>query len=209
MSSARASRVLRGSVAAAFSTFVALFSHVVGGGAAPGAVGIVVPLALSVLVCIPLAGRRLTLWRIALSVAVSQFLFHTLFVLGSASRVTGSGPGSGTGHTGHGHTGAVELSVSAASGHASGHTSVSMWGAHALAAITTIAVLRHGDALLSRLADVALVVTHALAGLLAVLVPAVFVRPAAAVVTSLVHPLVQRVTLGSASRRGPPLAAAY
>jgi hypothetical protein len=203
MSSARASRVLRGSVAAAFSTFVALLSHVTGGGSAPGAVGVAVPLALSVLVCVALAGRRLTLPRIVLSVAASQFLFHTLFVLGSSSGVSGSSPAGHAGHAGHaGAVGAVELSVTA--GHPASHTTGAMWAAHIVAAAVTIAMLRQGDAALTRLAEIALFVAHAVVRVLALLAPATFPRPATATVDAVVRPLRERLAIGDVSRRGPP-----
>nr|WP_281063461.1 hypothetical protein [Brevibacterium permense] len=82
-------RALRGTLAAAFATFVALTSHILGGGAFPSAMGVVVPLALSILVCVLLSGRRLSLPRLTFSVGISQTLFHLLFSLftphGSAS----------------------------------------------------------------------------------------------------------------------------
>ncbi len=79
----RGTRVARGAAAAAVATFVALLSHVSGGGEVPGILGIVVPLALSFVACTALAGRRTSALRLGLAVAVSQVLFHTLFVLGS------------------------------------------------------------------------------------------------------------------------------
>ena len=197
MSSARASRVLRGSVAAAFSTFAALFSHVAGGGTAPGAVGVAIPLVLSVLVCVALAGRRLTLPRTVLSVAASQFLFHTLFVLGSSSGVSGSPP---AGHAGH--TGVVELSVTA--GHPASHASGAMWSAHGAAAVVTIVMLRQGDATLTRLAEIARLVAHAIVRILALLAPTSFLRPATATVDAIVRSLRERLAMGDVSRRGPP-----
>ena len=48
----------------------------------PGWVGIVVPWVLAVAVSTLLAGRSLSVWRLAIAVAASQFLFHGLFVLG-------------------------------------------------------------------------------------------------------------------------------
>ncbi|MCU4298632.1 hypothetical protein D3I60_16390 [Brevibacterium permense] len=76
---ARHRRALRGTLAAAFATFVALTSHILGGGSFPTAMGIIVPLALSTLVCVLLAGRRLSLPRLTVSVGISQTLFHLLF----------------------------------------------------------------------------------------------------------------------------------
>lgn len=82
-------RALRGTLAAAFATFVALTSHILGGGSFPTAMGVIVPLALSILVCVLLSGRRLSLPRLTVSVGISQTLFHLLFSLftplGSAS----------------------------------------------------------------------------------------------------------------------------
>lgn len=82
-------RALRGTLAAAFATFVALTSHILGGGSFPTAMGVIVPLALSILVCVLLSGRHLSLPRLTVSVGISQTLFHLLFSLftphGSAS----------------------------------------------------------------------------------------------------------------------------
>ena len=85
-------RALRGTLAAAFATFVALTSHILGGGSFPTAMGVIVPLALSTLVCVLLAGRQMSLPRLTVSVGISQTLFHLLFSLftphGSASSNT-------------------------------------------------------------------------------------------------------------------------
>jgi hypothetical protein len=85
MSSARSIRTLRGVVAAALSTFVAPLAHIAAGGSMSGVLGIVVPLVFSTLVCVLLAGRRLSILRLSLSVAVSQVMFRTLFVPASLS----------------------------------------------------------------------------------------------------------------------------
>src|ERR1700712_934267 len=75
----RWARVARGCAAAAFATFVAAFSHSLAGGSVPTAFGLFVSLMLSAMVCTLLRGRTLSLWRLAASVGVSQFLFHALF----------------------------------------------------------------------------------------------------------------------------------
>ena len=49
-----------------------------------GLLGVVVPLALSLFVSVLLAGRRLSVIRLGVSVIASQTLFHSLFVLGTA-----------------------------------------------------------------------------------------------------------------------------
>src|SRR5690606_16871403 len=85
MRTARMTRVARGSAAATLATFVALLSHVAAGGAMPGWLGVAAPWMFSILVCVPLAGRRLSVLRVTAAVVVSQALFHVLFVLGSGS----------------------------------------------------------------------------------------------------------------------------
>ena len=145
MSSARSIRTLRGVVAAAFSTFVALLSHIAGGGSMPGVLGIVVPLMFSTLVCVLLAGRRLSIIRLSLSVAVSQVLFHTLFVLGAAHGSPSMTMPSG--HLSHGTP--VTLDGSAMPMLHDGHAGAGMWLAHIVAGVVTIAALHRAETLLS------------------------------------------------------------
>jgi len=66
----------------------------------PDVFGIVVPLMFSTLVCVLRAGRRLSIIRLSLLVAVSQVLFHTLFVLSAARGSTSMSMPSG--HLSHG-----------------------------------------------------------------------------------------------------------
>lgn len=137
-------RLTRAAFAAAVSTFVALASHVLGGGHTPTAAGIAVPLALSFAICIQLAGRALSLWRLSVAVTASQALFHTLFVLGSGSTAVSS-----AGHVHHGGDVAVTLTDAAAHGaHGGGLMAV----AHIAAAILTTAALHRAEWLLERAA---------------------------------------------------------
>ncbi|RUQ98117.1 hypothetical protein [Labedella endophytica] len=196
MSTSRVSRVLAGLVAASFSTFVALLSHVSGGGVVPGVVGVVLPLVLSVLVCVALAGRRLGLVRLSLSVVISQVLFHTLFVLGASGGVSATDQAS--------HHGSVALTTAGPPDHAAGHTSPVMWVAHVVAASATIAALRHADVILSRLGDIARFVADFVARLTLVLIPA-----ASGPTRAPLARVVRRVraatrSVGTISRRGPP-----
>jgi hypothetical protein len=186
------------------STFVALLSHVAGGGAPPALIGILVPLVLSVAVCTVLAGRRLRLPRLVVSVVASQALFHALFVLGTPGGViAASGPSASAGHV---HS--VVLTSTATHPHASGP---GMWAAHAAAAAITVVALRHGERSAARLLAIgrlalarvgagAARVGHALAirpvGLLRV--PPVRASRAVAVAT----PIGGRSS--AQSRRGPP-----
>ncbi|HOW02405.1 MAG TPA: hypothetical protein PLY19_13185 [Rhodoglobus sp.] len=143
MMSSRSARVARGSIAAAFATTVALFSHVFAGGAMPGLLGLVVPLVLSVMVCALLAGRRLSLVRLSIAVTLSQLLFHTLFVLGAPHAAVTATPG-------HHMTGMVLPAV--AGGQHTMTDPVLMWVGHAIAAAITIAALYNAERVVVALA---------------------------------------------------------
>lgn len=131
----RRTRLARGLAAGSIATFVALVSHVAGGGAIPAPLGVVVPWVLALAVCVSLAGRRLSAIRLTLSVAVSQFLFHVLFTVGSSSV---SAP------AGH-HVGVIDPAIMAGAVGAGAPPDVSMWIGHALAAAATVAALYRGE----------------------------------------------------------------
>lgn len=202
MRTARMTRVARGSAAATLATFVALLSHVAAGGAMPGWLGVAAPWMFSILVCVPLAGRRLSVLRVSAAVVVSQALFHVLFVLGSGSDTAI------VGHALHAHHGVIALPASsdavvldvALTGDAV------MWAAHGIAAILTVAALHRGErtlALLGRVArDVAAWLGRRTRILRAPARPVGAVpRPALDVVP--VRPR-RAVPLSAVVRRGPP-----
>ena len=139
MRASRASRVRRGALAASIATFAALMSHVAAGGVPPGWVGIAVPFAISLLICTALAGRRVSLARMSLSVAISHVMYHSLFVLGSG----GASVGSGSAH----HHGMAQA-VLAVGGAEHIHASPAMWVGHAVAGVVTIAALYSGSRML-------------------------------------------------------------
>ena len=141
MRPSRAARVVRGSAAASGATFVALLSHVAGGGAMPGWLGIAVPLILSVAVATLLAGRRLSLWRLALTVTLSQALFHVLFVLGA--------PTQSAVVAAHDHAAPLALPVVEAV--ATPWTGATMWLMHGIAAVATTLLLHRGERAARRL----------------------------------------------------------
>jgi hypothetical protein len=144
----RWARFARGWLAAGFATFVAAFFHAASGGDAPSTAGVSLALAFSGIACIALAGRRLSVWRLAVSVVLSQFLFHTLFGLGHGA---GTGTGSGTGTAGVGHSHLMHVDIGTLVGPGAGHTHSMpptdpwMWAGHATAALVTIAALRYGE----------------------------------------------------------------
>ena len=105
----------------------------------PGALGILVPWVFSFMISVLLAGRSLSLVRLGISVVVSQFLFHLLFVLGT---ITPSGvtiP----------HVHGAPLVLPAASGIPEAVTAdASMWLGHGLAALLTVLALYRGERLI-------------------------------------------------------------
>lgn len=187
----RHQRVLRGTAAAVFATFVALASHMIGGGDLPTAMGVVVPLALSTLVCVLLAGYRLSLPRLSLSVLASQSLFHPLFSVftpmigdhspanalgrhamhhadpaGSASGLTGSA--SGLTGSASGAAGSMPYAMPGAvpspdaAASMHAHAAPAMLCAHLVAAVLTIAMIYWSEALSAKIAGFVRLVLHAL-----------------------------------------------
>lgn len=192
----RGSRVARGAVAAVVATFVALVSHVSAGGAVPGLVGIVVPLALSFVVCTALAGRRLSAWRLTLAVALSQALFHLLFVLGSYDLGAG----------GHVH-GAVVAFAADGSSPTAVSMDATMAAGHLVAAALTAVSLHRGERTLLALGTLAArCVAWVRARVRVIAFGPTPVRRLRAVVVASVQPVSVIVTRASA-RRGPPIAA--
>lgn len=117
----------------------------------PGVLGIAVPLVFSVFVCVLLVGRRLSLFRLTLSVAVSQFLFHTLFMLGTVQTVSSSSVMGA--HAMHGAPIVLESALLMPMGHGA-HSGVEMWVAHGVATLITVAVLHRAEIVFATIAAV-------------------------------------------------------
>ncbi|SJN10867.1 putative integral membrane protein [Leucobacter sp. 7(1)] len=145
----RLPHLVRGACAATIATYAALFSHVLAGGAMPAPLGIVAPLLLSLLVCVLLAGRKLSLTRLSISVMASQTLFHTLFVLGAVPS-NGAGVPTGGPHQNHGQ---MAIALPAISGETVEliQGSTVMWASHAIGAVVTILFLYRGERTIHRL----------------------------------------------------------
>ncbi|CAH0206757.1 hypothetical protein SRABI128_01872 [Microbacterium sp. Bi128] len=193
----RGTRVARGAVGASLATFVALLSHVTAGGDVPGWLGILIPWALSFVVCTVLAGRRLSLWRLAPAVTLSQLLFHTLFVLGAHDPAA----------AGHVHGGALpslagpDLTMVA--------PDAAMWAWHLVAATATTLALHRGErtiAVLRTLADRLGAWLRVRVALASALPRPVARRRVLAEIVAVVRPT-SVLLAGSARRRGPPLGA--
>ncbi|TIH35563.1 hypothetical protein [Subtercola vilae] len=209
----RAARVLRGLISAGVSVFVAALSHVAAGGMAPGTVGLALALAVSSLVCVALAGKRLSLPRLALSVAFSQVALHLLFTVGAGSAaLSPSEPMTGEmAGMSHGSALVSMLFDQSAAGAASiGAGSAMqpcswMWLAHAVAALVTIVALRRGELAFWGLYNSAALRVRRFRQL-------VFVEPATPDARAVPHgtrapdhPLDLGVFLGSLRHRGPPV----
>lgn len=138
--------VARGFAASSLSIFIALAGHVWGGGSMPGALGILVPWILASMVCVLLAGRKLSVMRLSVSVALSQFLFHLLFVLGAITPSGAAVP--------HVHGAPLVLPPSTGLSAAVVADS-SMWIAHGFAALVTIAALHRGERLVLAVRELA------------------------------------------------------
>ena len=174
-------RVARGGVVAAVATLVAACSHTLAGGVAPSAFGVLASLVLSVMLATLLAGRTLSLGRLAASVGLSQVLFHALF----------SGLGAPV-SAGHSHSSTTLQLVDAAAP----HHSPAMWFAHVAAGLATLVVLRHAETAFWGVERTARL-------LFARLLPVVVPRPVAAVEPIVVEP--RLVVLSSLRHRGPPV----
>jgi len=136
--STRWARVLRGQFVAAVSTFTAAFSHGFADGAHPPLVALALALAFSSVACVLLAAVRLSRWRLAVSVAVSQLLYHGLFsVFGPAATATGTFTS--------GHHGSVVFTPGAAEQLT--FTTADQWmlAAHFVAAVLTFMMLVQGE----------------------------------------------------------------
>jgi len=180
-------RLLRGAAASTVATIIAAVSHTIGGGAAPHPLLI---LALSVFLT-PIAalmvGRRPRLIRLGAAVLLSQTVFHVLFV---ALNATAAPTVAGTGHQ---HVLAL-LPVADAVAPDSG-----MLGAHLVAAMCTIVLLRRGESTLRSIGRWARAV-------LRVRMPRP--RPGLPIPASATHTariIVHLMRVGDVSRRGPPV----
>lgn len=136
----RRGRVARGTLAAIAATLLAAASHALGG-AAVTPLSVAATVLLSWPICVALAGRVASLWRLSAAVAVSQFLYHWSFAglgipSGAATAARSGGP-----HASH----AVEPIAFAPSLTAAADAGALMWGAHAIAALATIALVVRGE----------------------------------------------------------------
>lgn len=191
----RAQRAGRGVAAAAVATFLATVSHGAVDSALPSAINIAVALCLATPVCVLLAGRAMSWWRLSAAVVLSQALFHGILILDLR------GDGAPVGGEHHGAA-AVVLDVAAPVAEHGAH-SPWMWAAHAFAAVVTILALGRGERAaqaVARFVVAALMVLRPFRGL-AVEADAVRTAPEPLLLTTAM------TVLSPMRHRGPPLAA--
>ena len=154
------------------------------------------------MVCTVMAGRHLSLIKLAVAVAASQLLFHTLFVLGTVDATTSGSPQ-------HAH-GAMQAMPGTETAAAMVHVDPMMWIWHGFAALATVAALYRGERAVVQLRALTVELAAWVRRQLRrpVLVP--FLAPPARVLTD----SVPRWNVASAPqltllrRRGPPLSPA-
>ncbi|WP_217584214.1 hypothetical protein [Microbacterium sp. GbtcB4] len=139
-------RLTRGVAAASTATLTALIFHVSSGGRVPGWLGIVIPFLFATLFCIFVASAKPSVPRLVVSVAMSQFLFHTLFILGAGNSDSATAPL----QLSHHGTTPIQNIVTSSTANATPVEPVdlTMWAGHAVAASLTILALSTGDSLL-------------------------------------------------------------
>lgn len=101
--------------------------------------------------CVALAGRLGSLWRLALAVCASQFLYHWSFWSLGASSAAGSG--TPVPRHDHGAQLAAAFSLAPAGPGASGAADAWMWMSHGFAAALTIVLLHRGERAAMALAE--------------------------------------------------------
>ena len=148
-------------------------------------------LCFAVIVSIALAGRGMSLARLAASTVLSQLAFHLVFsTIGDAGEVV---------TTGH-HT-QVMLSGTESVTHASG----GMWFAHGIAAVATVVALRFGERAVLGLRDTGWMIVSPLISFAVVpLLP--FTSAPEPSVESRIVPRIVRRSLDAVGTRGPPRA---
>lgn len=194
---ARAQRLARGWIVGMVATTAAAVSHSLAGGYRPGTLSFGVALVFAGLLGTAVIGRQPSLPRLSVAVGVSQLAFHLLFsALGGGAT---SAPASGVGMWDMSAMDATGTTALVGSGHDHLADS-SMWIAHALAAVLTIAFLRHAELAVWGM------LTRAFARVTAFAVPVVALAPPVrAAGLPVVRVLASRLLVSSASRRGPPL----
>lgn len=136
----RGARVLRGAAGALVATLLAAASHGIAGGVITWA-SVVATVIFTLPLCVALAGRVGSLWRLSVAVAASQFVYHWTFAgLGLTSGAATGAPMSSP-HAAH----LAAIQSFAPDLASAGAADASMWFWHAVAAALTIGLLARGE----------------------------------------------------------------
>lgn len=137
----RSVRVARGTAGALITTLLAAASHAAAGGVTT-IFAVVATALLALPLCVALAGRTGSLWRLSLGVGVSQFIYHWSFAgLGITSASTSPAGIAESPHAAH----LAQMQQFIPELAAAGTADALMWVSHALSALVTIAVLHRGE----------------------------------------------------------------
>ncbi len=211
----RAVRTARGAFGALAATLLAAVSHAVAGGVMTAA-AIIATTLFALPLCVLLAGKIGSLWRLTIAVSVAQFVYHWSFAGIGASGFGASGFGaSGFGMNGSNeavsphaaHLGlltSLPFTPNAGTAGFAAQADAWMWAAHALAAALTIALMHRGERAFMHL-------MRLLRSAVPVRVPAAIrlpVRPAILEIFTAAPARVTPVFLSAMSHRGPPTASA-
>ena len=193
----RWARVAQGAAIASFATFVAALSHTVGGGTPPGPLAVVLSMAFSTLLCLTVAGGRLTLTRTVVAVTVTQFALHALYSVQAAV------PPAPVGALRH-HHGGVDLSSTASSPVS---YDAPMLISHLVAVLVTVVAIRHGDRALRAALRALRVAVASVLPRIPQVAGRVLRRPQPPVTRTL-RANVRLIVLSSMRHRGPPVGSA-
>ena len=202
----RAVRTARGAFAALATTLLAAASH----GIADGVItplSVVATVLLALPLCVMLAGKVGSLWRLSLAVVPAQFVYHWSFAgLGTATLSASDGGLVVSPHAAHlGMISASFPSITTLTSEvaAAGAAETLMWASHAVSAVATIALLHRGERAAIHLMQV-LRNTMPVVLPLTVQVPS---RPAIRTPYRAPAEPARQIFLSVISHRGPPIAA--
>lgn len=198
----RAIRTARAVFGAFAITLFAAASHALAGGEMTP-IAVLATAILAVPLCLLLAGKVGSLWRLSLAVVPAQFAYHWSFAgLGIAQNRAEGGAGA-VAISPHAHhlAGTSFMPELVAAGSADAH----MWAAHSVAAIATIALMHRGE-------RAALHLFRLLHRALPTRMPVEIRLPqrrAILVSSDAAPPVVRRIFLSAMSHRGPPTMQAF
>lgn len=196
----RAVRTARGAFGALAATLLAAVSHSLAGGVMT-AFAIVATALFALPLCVLLAGKIGSLWRLAIAVSVAQFVYHWSFAGIGATQLGAAASGSNA-EVVSPHAAHLGLLAATPFAPASGTASADawMWAAHALAAALTVALMHSGERAF-------LHIVRLLRSAVPVRIPGAIRLPARPAILETFYAAPARVApvfLSAISHRGPP-----